>query len=86
MMPPLVKLLNLLLTVFFGVFLAGVFNRAGESVIATILAHLMLNVGLAMGGVRLSSISFWWTLVAVFGAVALVISIAPRADSRRPAA
>jgi hypothetical protein len=75
MMPPL---LNLLFIVFFGVFLAGIFNRTGESVLATMLAHLSLNIGLAMGGVRLSSLWLWWTLVAVFGAVALAITTASR--------
>jgi membrane protease YdiL (CAAX protease family) len=46
------------MTACFGVFMAFVFYRAGESVIATILAHLSLNISTAMGGVRLSSVVF----------------------------
>lgn len=55
----------------FGVFLAFVFNRAGGSVLATILAHLSLNVATTIGGVRLSSFVFWATLAVVFGAIAI---------------
>jgi hypothetical protein len=76
-MPPLSTLLFVTL---FGVFLAFVFNRAGESVLATILAHLSLNIASGFGGVQLSSIVFWRTLVAIFGALALLIVL----RSRRP--
>jgi hypothetical protein len=74
-MPPISTLLFIAL---FGVFLAFVFNRAGESVLATILAHLSLNVATGIGGVQLSSIVFWRTLVGIFGALALLIAIALR--------
>ena len=77
-MPPLSTLLFVAL---FGVFLAFVFNRAGESVLATILAHLSLNIASGFGGVQLSSIVFWRTLVAIFGALALLIALTSR---RRP--
>jgi membrane protease YdiL (CAAX protease family) len=60
----------------FGVFMAFVFCRAGESVIATILAHLSLNIMTAMGGVRLSSFVFWTTLATIFSVVATCVSIA----------
>jgi membrane protease YdiL (CAAX protease family) len=76
-MPPLSTLLFVTL---FGVFLAFVFNRAGESVLATILAHLSLNIASGFGGAQLSSIVFWRTLVAIFGALALLIVL----RSRRP--
>jgi CAAX protease family protein len=69
LMPPIPTLLSIAL---FGVFLAFVFHRTGESVLATILAHLSLNITMGMGGVRLSSIAFWWTMVGIFGALALV--------------
>lgn len=64
----------LLFTVFFGFCLAFIFNRTGESILATILAHLALNVSLGAGGVQLSSPVFWWVLVGIYGAFALVIS------------
>jgi hypothetical protein len=78
-MPPLSTLLFIAL---FGVFLAFVFNRSGESVLATIVAHLSLNIAWGFGGVQLSSIVFWRTLVAIFGALALLIALAPR--TRQP--
>jgi membrane protease YdiL (CAAX protease family) len=74
-MPPLSSLLFVAL---FGIFLAFVFNRAGESVLATILAHLSLNIASGFGGVQLSSIVFWRTLVAIFGALAVLIALASR--------
>lgn len=75
MMPPMSTLLA---TALFGVFLAFVFNRAGESVLATMLAHLSLNFASGMGGVQLSSIVFWRTLVGIFGVLALLIALASR--------
>jgi len=74
-MPPLSTLLFVAL---FGVFLAFVFNRAGESALATILAHLSMNIASGFGGVQLSSIVFWRTLVAIFGALAFLIALASR--------
>lgn len=59
----------------FGVILAFLFNRTGESVLATILAHLSLNVATGFGGARFSSVVFWWTLVTLFGVLALLATI-----------
>jgi membrane protease YdiL (CAAX protease family) len=67
---------TLIFTACFGVFMAFVFYRAGESVIATILAHLSLNIMSAMGGVRLSSFVFWTTLATIFFVVGICVSIA----------
>ncbi len=67
---------TLIMTACFGVFMAFVFYRAGESVLATILAHLSLNIMTAMGGVRLSSFVFWTTLAAIFSVIAIFASIA----------
>ena len=59
----------------FGVFLAFVFNRAGGSVLATILAHLSLNIMTALGGVHLSSVVFWRTLAGIFGVLAVLTTV-----------
>lgn len=67
---------TLVCTAGFGVFMAFVFYRAGESVLATILAHLSLNIMTAMGGVRLSSVVFWTTLATIFFVLAILASIA----------
>lgn len=61
----------LVFIVFFGFFLAFVFNRTGESILATILAHLSLNVSLGAGGVQLSSPVFWWVMVGIYAMFAL---------------
>ena len=74
----IMPLSTLLFVALFGVFLAFVFNRAGESALATILAHLSMNIASGFGGVQLSSIVFWRTLVAIFGALALLIALASR--------
>ena len=74
--------LTLIMTACFGVFMAFVFYRAGESVIATILAHLSLNIMTAMGGVRLSSVVFWTTLATIFSVVAILASIATSRSAR----
>jgi len=73
---------TLIMTACFGVFMAFVFYRAGESVIATILAHLSLNVMTAMGGVRLSSVVFWTTLAASFLVAAILASVAMSRSAR----
>ena len=65
---------NLMLAAFFGVFMAFVFNRAGESVLVTMLAHLSLNIASGFGGVQITSTVYWWTLAGIFGAVALLVS------------
>jgi membrane protease YdiL (CAAX protease family) len=64
----------LLFIVLFGFYLAFIFNRTGESILATILAHLTLNISLGAGGVQLSSPVFWWVLVGMYGMFALLIS------------
>jgi membrane protease YdiL (CAAX protease family) len=73
---------TLIMTACFGVFMAFVFYRAGESVLATILAHLSLNIMTAMGGVRLSSFVFWATLATIFSLIAISASIAMRRSVR----
>jgi uncharacterized protein len=78
-MPPVSSLLSVAL---FGFSLAFVFNRTGESVLATMLAHLSLNVAMGIGGVQLSSVVFWRTLVGIFGALALFIAIASATQAR----
>ena len=80
MMP---RLLNLLFTLFFGVFLVIAFDRTDGSVLATIVAHLSLNITTGMGGIELSSVVFGWTLVAIFGSLALVTTIASRGRTQR---
>lgn len=82
LMPMLPSLLSVAL---FGVFLAFVFNRAGQSVLATIAAHLSFNVMLGFGGMRLSSASFWWALAGVFGAVAVLTTMQSRSRRLREA-
>jgi membrane protease YdiL (CAAX protease family) len=66
---------GLLFAIVFGVFLAFLFNRTNESILATMIAHLSLNISLGAGGVRLSSLVFWWTMVGIYGATAFFISI-----------
>jgi membrane protease YdiL (CAAX protease family) len=78
----------LLLIAFFGLFLALVFNEAGASVLTTMLAHLSLNLTLAIGGVDLSSSVFWWAMAAIFGVVAAMVIIRLRTrvfEQRAPA-
>jgi membrane protease YdiL (CAAX protease family) len=72
---------NLLMTAFFGVFMAFVFGRSGDSVLPTISAHLALNIMSGVGGVVLSSIMYWWTLVGVFGLVAITVTFAMKNES-----
>jgi uncharacterized protein len=60
---------------FFGVFLGFVFNRAGESVLATMTAHLSLNIMTAVGGASLTSSVFWGVLASVFGVAAVLITV-----------
>lgn len=55
----------------FGVFLAMLFDASDASVLPTMLAHLSLNVTLAIGGVSLASVVFWRTMAAVYFVVAV---------------
>lgn len=48
----------------FGVFMAFLLNRTAESVLATMAAHLSLNISTGMGGASLSSPVFWGALSA----------------------
>lgn len=72
LMPPIP---SLLFTTLFGTFLAFVFSRTRGSVLVTMLAHLSVNVASGLGGVRLSSIVYWWTLVGVYTAIAFLITV-----------
>jgi len=49
----------------FGVFLAFVFARTGH-VLASMVAHLSLNVTTALAGIPLASGTFWWALLLGF--------------------
>ena len=69
---------TLLLIVLFGVFLGFVFYRSGQSVLATMLAHLTLNIMLGVGGVNLSSTVFWRTMAGIYGALAVLAMITSR--------
>ena len=69
------KAVTLPFIAFFGVFLALVFNRSGGSVLATILAHLSLNIMTGFGGVQFSSRTFWGTLAVIFGTCALLTTV-----------
>jgi len=63
-----------LLTILsFGTLMGALFARAKGSVLATILAHLTLNVLLGVGGAQLSSPALWWTTCVLFGATALAL-------------
>src|SRR5258705_8026729 len=70
MLHQLIPMPSFLLTVAsFGVFLAFVFNKGEESVLPTMLAHLSLNVMLAIGGVSLTSRLFWRTMAVAYGLI-----------------
>ena len=75
--------LFLLVVAFTGVFLGLVFMQGRDSVLATMVAHLSVNITLALRGAAGSSLVFWWTLCAVYGGVALVSTV--RLRSRTPA-
>ena len=80
--------LVLLFVVFFGVFMGFVFNRAGESVLAAMAAHLSLNIMHGLGGAALSSPTFWGVQAAIFGVAGVVVTIACRTvgqSQQRPA-
>jgi membrane protease YdiL (CAAX protease family) len=71
----------------FGVFLAFVFNRAGQSVLATMAAHLSLNVFSGIGGIEFSSPVFWGVVAAgMAGAAILATSYSARGDDNSIAA
>ena len=76
----------LLAILFFGVFLAFVFVRAGESIWAPMLAHLSFNIMSGLGGAQLSSVVFWRTLAGALAAVAVITLVASRRGTQRVAA
>jgi len=65
---PLIPALLTLLS--FGVFMGSLFYRGEGSVLPTILAHLTLNVSLAIGGAPLSSPVLWWTAAVAYPVLA----------------
>jgi uncharacterized protein len=70
--------LTLAFIALFGLFMAFVFDRTGGSVLATVLAHLSLNIASGIGGVELSSTVFWGVLVVIFGLRAVLMVITSR--------
>jgi membrane protease YdiL (CAAX protease family) len=58
----------------FGAFMGLIFFRAERSILATISAHLTLNIMLALGGASLTSRIFWGVLAAIFAAVAVLMT------------
>src|SRR5688572_21259431 len=80
LVPPLLFLLPVAFT---GVFLGLVFMEGGDSVLATMVGHLSVNITMALRGADASSLVFWWTLCAVYGGVALAGTV--RLRSRTPA-
>jgi purine-cytosine permease-like protein len=80
LVPPLLFLLPVAFT---GVFLGMVFTEGRDSVLATMVGHLSVNITMALRGADGSSLVFWWTLCAVYGGVALAVTA--RLRSRTPA-
>lgn len=64
---------------FFGVFMGLLFQRTGKSILATIAAHLSLNIMTALGGASLASPAFWGVLAASFGVLSLLGTLSMRA-------
>lgn len=56
---------------FFGVLLAGLFYRAGDSVLPVMAAHIALNVILGIGGFKLASVAFWMSMAVVTALMAV---------------
>jgi membrane protease YdiL (CAAX protease family) len=52
-----------------GVFLSLIFNKTGEHVFGTVLAHFVLNTSLALGGARFGNV-LWWSLAGAFSLLA----------------
>jgi uncharacterized protein len=72
LVPPLLFLLTVAFT---GVFLGLVFTESRDSVLATMVGHLSVNITMALRGADGSSLVFWWTLCGVYGGVALAGTI-----------
>ena len=62
----------------FGVFLGTIFFRAGNSVLATMAAHLTFNILIAIGGAVITSSILWATLSLVFALIAVPFSLSLR--------
>ena len=60
---------------FFGAFMGLLFQRTGASILATIAAHLSLNIMTALGGASLDSSVFWGVLACSFGVVSCLGTI-----------
>jgi len=63
---------------FFGVFMAALFYRAGDSVLPTMAAHISLNVILGVGGFNGASVAFWTTMAALNAPIAVATLLWPR--------
>jgi membrane protease YdiL (CAAX protease family) len=68
LVPPLLFLLPVAFT---GVFLGLVFTKSGDSVLVAMAAHLSVNITMAIRGAEGGSHTFWWTLLVVYGLVAI---------------
>lgn len=66
---------SLLFTTCFGVLLAFLFFRAGQSILVTIGAHLTLNVASALQGIAFSSLTYWAVIAVLSGLTALAVSL-----------
>ena len=71
----------LTLIALFGVFLAALFYRSGDSVLPTMAAHISLNVILGIGGVNLASVAFWIAMAVLTAPIAVATLV--RSDARR---
>lgn len=69
----------LMVIALFGVFLAALFYRAGDSVLPAMAAHISLNVILGIGGVNLASVTFWTTMAALTAPISVVAIMWSRA-------
>ena len=82
LVPPLLFLLPVAFT---GVFLGLVFTKSGDSVLVAMAAHLSVNITMAIRGAEGGSHTFWWTLLVVYGLVALGGTAAARIGAHQGA-
>jgi len=68
----------------FGVFMGALYYLGSGSILPTILAHLSLNIVLAIGGAALSSPVLWWTSAIAYSAIAARL-VRSNAVRNRPA-
>jgi uncharacterized protein len=69
---------------FFGAFMGLLFQRTGASILATIAAHLSLNIMTAIGGASLDSSVFWGVMACSFGVMSCLGTIWIRARIQSP--